>query len=99
MKPGFFGVAAAVVVLSIRGALLWLLVPVGTLIWAFGFQWLGENRSSLGAFLGWLDLNLAFVLIQGPFSSLFPTAPAKWIPASERSKVTHRIGAGGPSLR
>lgn len=92
MKLNAGGVVAAFVVLAIRGALLWLIIPIGTLFWIVTLQGLGKTPVSLGAFLGWLDNNLAFRLVRGPLSPLFPTAPVKWVPARERAKVTHRIG-------
>ena len=92
MRPDALGVLGAFVVLTIRGFLLWLLVPIGTLVWLVALEGVGARRLSLFAFLGWLDNNLAFILVQGPLSPLFPTAPVKWIPASERFSVMHRIG-------
>lgn len=94
MKTSALGAIAALLVLTVRGALLWLLVPIGTLVWMLTLQGVGKKRVSLGAFLGWLDNNLVFTLIRGPLSPLFPSAPVKWIPASQRFTVTHRIGAG-----
>ena len=93
MRRNAAGVLGALL-LTFRGVLLWIIIPVGTLSWLLGIQWVGKNGVSLGALLGWLDLNTTFVLARGLLRPLFPDATAKWIPASERSRVTHRIGMG-----
>lgn len=94
MGPDAFGLIGAVLAYVIHGALLWLLVPIGTLVWLVTAQGMGPERVSPGAFLGWLDNNVAFILARGPLRVFLPTAPVKWIPASERSRVTHRIRFG-----
>jgi hypothetical protein len=84
-------VVAGVLLLIIRGVLLWLVIPVGTLIWIVSLQGFGPNKLGLGAFLGWIDNNLVFALERGPLRPLFPEPTVLWIPASERSRVTHRV--------
>ena len=91
MRRDAFGVLGVLVVMTVRGALLWLLVPIGTFIWVLTLEGARRPPVSLGAFLSWLDNNLAYGLVHRPMTPLFPTAPVKWIPASERSIVTHRI--------
>ena len=88
------GTIGALAFLTIRGILLWLIVPLGALIWVLTLQQLRETRVSLGAFLGWIDNNVAFVLVRGPFEPVFPTTRIAWIPTSKRSTVVHRIGVG-----
>lgn len=96
MRPNAIGVLGALLFLFVRGAMLWFIVPVGALVWLITFQWIGKDRASLGAFLGWLDNNFAFALIRGPFRPASPTSTIAWIPASEISTVTHRIGWTDP---
>jgi hypothetical protein len=92
VRPDALGLVGVFLLYVIRGYALWLLVPIGALVWLVTFQWVGVKRCSAGAFLGWLDNNLSFALVCGPLSPFFPTARVMWIPASERFGVTHRIG-------
>lgn len=96
MRPNALGAIGALLFLIVRGALLWFIVPLGALVWLLSFQWIGRERVSLGAFLGWLDNNFAFALVRGLFRPAFPTSKIAWIPARERSQVTHRIGWTDP---
>ena len=54
------GDVGALALLVIRGLLLWILIPVGLVLWLFIFGW--SARVGLGTFLGWLDLNLTVAL-------------------------------------
>ena len=82
----------ALALLAIRGFLLWLVIPLGTLAWAVSFQALRTPAVTLGAYLGWIDNNIAFLLVNGPFSMSFPNSPVRWIPSANRAAVKHRIG-------
>jgi hypothetical protein len=78
----------ALILLALRGATLWLLVPVGTMIWIFVIPW---TTTSLPQFLGWLDHNMNYVLQKHLFGLAFSTSPIQWIPRSQIATVTHRI--------
>lgn len=92
MRRDPIGVIAALIFLVVRGVLLWFIVPTGTVAWFFGLEWLRTKPASLGAFLGWLDYNISFVITRGPLRFAFPDSPMKWIPARDRAEVKHRIG-------
>ena len=94
MERSLFGRIGAVALLATRGVLLWFVVPFGFLAWLLTAQWALTPRVSLGAFLGWLDWNLAVMLVRGPFEAAFPNVTIEWMPARDRGRVLHRIGAG-----
>ena len=96
MRPGTVGIIGAFGFLAIRGFLLWLVVPLGALVWLFSAQWLRTPQVTLGAYLGWIDNNLAFLLVRGPFSVSFPNSPVRWVPSKDRAAVKHRIGFTDP---
>jgi hypothetical protein len=87
------GPVAGMLLLVIRGILLWVLVPVGSVAWLLT---LVRMRRPLGEFLGWLDSNLIFLLERTVLRPLFPQPTQNWIPASEISAVKHRIGVLDP---
>lgn len=91
MRPNVLGVVGAILFLIVHGVLLWVVIPIGALLWVASFQWLGASRVSLGNFLGWFDNNVAFVLVRGPFRVFFPNTSIAWVPASERRKVSYRV--------
>jgi hypothetical protein len=71
----------ALVLLTVRGALLWVLLIVAPL---------RKRGVSLGKFLGWLDLNLISA-IQRSLARPFFDAAIPWTPLSAAAGVTHRI--------
>jgi hypothetical protein len=81
---------ANLVLLFLRGILLWLVVPVATISWLV--LWIGLRRRgvSLGRFLGWVDLNLVAALSRTVLRPLFRN-PARWVPVSDMPQVTHRV--------
>lgn len=91
MSTDPIGLGASFLLLVVRGVLLWLMVPIGSLIWMVTFQWTGTNRVSLGSFLGWVDNNLVYVLQRGPLRPFFPKPTVRWIRTRGRSEVTHRV--------
>ncbi len=91
MRAGFVGIVGGFLFLIIRGTLLWLLAPIGSLIWLVTFQWVGSGSVSLGCFLGWLDNNMAYVIQRGPLWWAFPKRPVGWIRARDKAAVTHRL--------
>jgi hypothetical protein len=75
--------------LPVYSILLWLVMPLGTLVWLFTLQILRTPAVSLGAYLGWISNNVAFVMVRSLWRPFFPTATVAWIPASDRAAVTH----------
>lgn len=82
---------ASLALLSLRGVLLWLLVPVVAMCWlALAFP-LRRKRVTFGRFLGWADLNLVAALEHSILRPLF-RQPIQWTPARAMPDVTHRVG-------
>ncbi len=81
--------------LAIRGALLWIVVPVAVVVWLGGAPWLLPRRVTLGVFLGWVDLNLLAFLERGLMRPLFRTR-SPWSPVGEIAHTTHRIRFADP---
>jgi hypothetical protein len=79
--------------LVIRGILLWVLVPVGFVVWLLSFLW---TRRPPGQFLGWLDWNLVVLLERSVLRPFFPRQTQNWVSVSEMSTVEHRIGVLDP---
>lgn len=94
MRRNAFGLVAALAVLVIHGVLLWIIVPLGTLVWALTLQALARPRVPLGVFLGWIDNNVAFVLARVLFRPMFPDADVAWVRTRDRHAVKHRISFG-----
>lgn len=75
--------------LVIRGALLWFLVPVGFAAWLLTVLW---TRRPPGQFLGWLDWNFVVLLQRTVLRPFFPIPTVNWVSARGMSTVEHRIG-------
>jgi hypothetical protein len=85
-------VLAGLVLLLMRGVLLWIVIPLAVVAWTPAAPWLVLRGVRLGHFLGWVDLNLIAFLSRIVLRPLF-RAPAAWVPASAMNQVTHRISA------
>ena len=59
-KSGFL---AGILLLTVRGVLLWVVLPVGCVAWVLGALRLHQRGITIGQFLGWIDINL-IALIQ-----------------------------------
>ena len=79
--------------LTLRGILIWGYVPLGTLVWLLAYGWL---RRPLGEFLGWLDLNVIVVLQRSVFRPFFQPPTQARVSISKMSTVSHRIGILDP---
>lgn len=75
--------------LLIRGLALWVVVPVGVLLWIVALPLSLMKRIPLGALLGWIDLNL-LALIQRALRPWMHHL-GRWVPVSQIRKVEHRI--------
>ena len=88
-KSGFF---SGFVLLTVRGVLLWVVLPLGCAAWVLVAPWLHKRGIKFGQFLGWIDINL-IVLVQRSLLRPFYRKPAPlWVPATEMSGVEHRVG-------
>lgn len=76
--------------LTVRGLLLWLIVPLGLVLWPFVATRLRTRGVGLGQFLGWLDLNLIAAIQRSLARGLFEK-PVPWIPLAAAPGVSHRI--------
>jgi hypothetical protein len=79
---------AALVLLTIRGFLLWLVIPIGFVAWLTYFRW--ARSASLGQCLGWLDVNLV-AFLQRLLKRFIPRATVRRVPSQQMSAVTHRV--------
>jgi hypothetical protein len=84
------GPIAGIVLLLVRGILLWIAVPLGTIAWLVT---LARIRRPLGQFLGWVDANLIALLERTILRPLFPSPTQEWVAARDMRGVSHRIGA------
>ncbi len=78
------------VLLAVRGLLLWLVVPPAVLFWPLLVVPLRKRGLRLGQFLGWLDLNLISALQRSIGRAFFDT-PIPWTPLSAAAGLSHRI--------
>ena len=82
---------AGVLLVLIRGLLLWVLIPLGTIAWLFSLPW---SRCDPGNFLGWLDNNQIAVLQRYVLRIGFPRPGYAWVHFRDVRTVTHRIRFG-----
>jgi hypothetical protein len=83
-------VVSGLMLLILRGILLWIVIPLATLAWLPAGYSLHRRGVSLGQFLGWVDLNLVACLERSILRPLF-RAPLPWVPARSMAEVTHRV--------
>ena len=94
MNSNTVGPFAGLALLVTRGVLLWIVIPIGFIAWSLSVAW---SRHSLGQFLGWVDLNLVWILERTLLRPLFPRPSQGRVRANDISKVTHRVGALDPA--
>lgn len=85
-----FRIFTGLILLLIRGVVLWLLIPLVSLFWIFGWFYWRRRRVSLGQMLGWADINLIAAIQRGLLRPLI-RYPSVWTPISELPTTTHRI--------
>ncbi len=83
-------VIGGLLLLLLRGILLWLTVPLAICAWPFAYVTLSRSGVKFGQFLGWVDLNLMAFLSRIVLRLLFRD-PLPWVPWREMSRVTHRL--------
>jgi hypothetical protein len=87
----FLGFAGLLAFYLLRGVLLWILVPVAWLIWAFSWPIWKKRNVRAGQFIGWADLNFQALLHRSLFRP-FVKEPVAPVPVSGIPQVTHRVG-------
>lgn len=80
--------AGGLLLLTARGLLLWLVIPVATLGWLV--SQLASNREPLGQVLGWADLNL-IASLQRVLPGFLVASRQPFVPWRDVRTVTHRI--------
>lgn len=83
-------IVAGLLLLLVRGVLLWAVVPLAMCIWPFAYLRLRGAGVGLGQFLGWVDLNLMACLSQLVLRPLF-REPVPWVAWRAMPQVTHRL--------
>ena len=79
---------AWLLLLTFRGLLLWIVIPLGALAWLVSVAW---ARRSLAVFLRWSDAILISVLQSTILRPLF-AQPVRWFTLREMDELTHRLG-------
>lgn len=75
-------------ILFLRGLLLWVVVPLAALSWIA----LGPlTTASLGACVGWFDLNLVVLLQRIVFLPSTREPPLAWVSLSKMKTTEHRF--------
>jgi hypothetical protein len=85
----------ALLLLLVRGLLLWLVVPVTFVGWLAAWPILRRRKIRLGQLLGWMDLNLIAAIEHSILRPLL-ASPFPWTPAKELPNISHRIGLLDP---
>jgi hypothetical protein len=89
-------VVGGLLVLVVRGVLLWLVVPLALVAWPVVRLRQRRTGVTVGQYLGWIDLNL-IASVQRLATPVLVRKPIPWTPAADVSKVTHRLRATDPA--
>ncbi|MGH2617240.1 MAG: hypothetical protein ACRDJC_18560 [Thermomicrobiales bacterium] len=87
LAPQTLSLPASLVLLTARGILLWLTVPIAFATWLIVFAWRLPARVSLGECVGWFDLNLSAVLML----ALTSTSTVRFVPWRDMPGQLHRV--------
>ena len=88
-SSGFF---SGFLLLTVRGVLLWVVLPLGCAAWVLVAPWLHRRGIKFGQFLGWIDINLVVLVQRSLLRPFYRKAAPPWVPATEMSGVKHRVG-------
>ncbi len=88
-------VVAQLMLLVIRGVLLWIVVPLGAFWWLVTWPLMHRHQVRLGQCLGWLDLNL-IAAIQRSLMRPIIRSRQSWVPLAAMPTVSHRIALTDP---
>jgi len=92
VESNLLSIIGAILLLLVRGVLLWVVVPVASGWWLIAIPFDAMRRRSRVGFsqaIGWADLNLIATLTLGRMTPF-----VRW---SEASKVEHRISLIDPA--
>lgn len=89
-------VIGGLVVLLLRGILLWVVIPIAALTWVIVGLRLRRRGVRFAQYLGWVDLNLIAVL-QRTVARPLVRYPTDRVPAKSMPQVTHRLRAIDPA--
>jgi hypothetical protein len=87
---------SGLVLLAVRGVLLWVLVPFAAIWWVAGWPLWHRRGVRLGQLIGWCDLNL-IAAIQRSMLRPFTRSPAPWAPLKALPAVVHRVNLSDPA--
>jgi hypothetical protein len=88
-SSGFF---SGFLLLTVRGLLLWVVLPLGCVAGVLVAPWLHKRGIKFGQFLGWIDINLIALVQRSLLRPFYRKVPPPWVPATEMSGVKHRVG-------
>ncbi len=80
----------ALLLLLIRGVLLWLVIPAALVWWLVAWPILRRRRVRLAQLLGWTDLNLMAAIEHSILRPLI-ASPLPWTPAKALPNVRHPV--------
>jgi hypothetical protein len=69
---------------------LWIVVPVALIAWPFVRARQRNTRTTVGQYLGWVDLNL-IACAQRLATPILVRHPLAWTPSGDMAGVTHRL--------
>ncbi|MFC9560546.1 hypothetical protein [Agromyces sp. NPDC056965] len=79
---------AQILMLFMRGVLLWAVTPLAALSWIV----LGPlTGASLGACVGWFDVNLMVFLLRFVLRPLARDSELSWVPLAKMKTTEHRF--------
>ena len=87
---------SGLLLLFVRGVLLWLVVPVCVVAWLVLWPLMRRRNVRVGSLVGWADLNLIAAL-QRSLCRFGTKDPLNWTPWVELPLVTHRIRLDDPA--
>jgi hypothetical protein len=91
MHRGVRGVGG-LLLLFVRGLLLWIVVPIGFIAWAATCPWQIKRKVALGQFFGWIDSNMIIAIERSVLRPFFAAPTHRWVPIKDRDQVKNRIG-------
>lgn len=89
-------ILGGLLVLFLRGILLWIVVPIAACAWVFIAIRLRRRRFTFGQYLGWIDVNL-IALLQRTICRPLVRALAPYVPPGKMDSVTHRLMIADPA--
>ncbi|WP_426573838.1 hypothetical protein [Aquihabitans sp. McL0605] len=88
-------IPVGLLLLFLRGALLWLVVPVGWIWWLAAWRSFRRQGIQPGQLVGWMDLNLISAIERTVLRPVVPS-PLPWTPFDALPRSAHRVGLNDP---